>query len=96
MAADRVPQSGQVWVLRHLRALGRGRVTICDDTTVDRVHYRYHGTGTENTSTLEAFVTAYDYLAATELVAIDEHGPQVRPAERRIEDMRPRLGSAVT
>lgn len=97
MAADRVPQTGEVWVLRHLRALNRGRVTILPRAVGDdRVRYRYHGTGTENTvETVAAFVLAYDFLAVDEQAAVDAYGPQVAPGVRRLVDMPISLGTAV-
>jgi hypothetical protein len=97
MAADRVPQPGEVWVMRHLRALNRGRVTILPrGVGDDRVRYRYHGTGTEHTAeSVAAFVLAYDFLATDEQSAIDAHGPQVVPGVRRLVDMPIGLGTAV-
>lgn len=99
MAADRVPQAGEVWVMRHLRSLNRGRVTIDVDpaTVAGRVVYRYHGTGSEGEcESVEAFVTAYDFLAVDEQSAELLYGPQLRPGERRLMDMPIRLGTAVS
>lgn len=98
MAADRVPAAGEVWVLRHLRALNRGRVTIdVDPADVHgRVVYRYHGTGTEaECESVEAFCRAYDFLAVDEETAVLVYGAQVRPSERRLVDQPIRLGTAV-
>lgn len=96
MAADRVPAKDQVWALRFLRALNRGRVTILDvDVPLDRVSYRYHGSGTSNDSTIGGFVTAYDFLAVDEPSAVDLFGPQVQPGVRRLVDMPASLGTAV-
>lgn len=96
MAADRVPQAGEVWVLRHLRALNRGRVTILPHPVLtDRVWYRYHGTGTDNTADVAEFVSAYDFLAVDEQTAVDTYGPQVAVGVRRLVDMPISLGTAV-
>lgn len=94
MAADRVPERGQVWVMKHLRSLNRGRVTIdVDPSTVDgRVVYRYHGTGSEGEcESVEAFVRVYDFLAADEASAVDAYGPQWRPHSDRHLALVPRL-----
>lgn len=98
MAADRVPQQGEVWVQRHLRSLGRGRVTIDVDpsTVAGRVVYRYHGTGTEGEcESVDAFCRVYDFLAQDEHTAMALYGPQLRPSERSLADMVPKLGTAV-
>lgn len=98
MAADRVPAHGEVWVLRHLRAANRGRVTIVvDPADADgSVVYRYHGTGTVNEyPSVEMFVRSYDFLAVDEASASLLYGPQLRPSERRLADLPVRLGTAV-
>lgn len=81
-------------MLAHLRALGRGRVTIL---AVDGevVSFRYQGTGHEASSPVTGFVALYDWLAADESTADREFGPQVRPSARLLADMPVRMGTAV-
>lgn len=81
-------------MLTHLRALGRGRVTVIavDD---EMVSYRYQGTGHESSSPIAGFVVLYDWMAADEPTADREFGPQVRPSARLLADMPARMGTAV-
>lgn len=74
MAADRVPQVGEVWQFRlfpeRLRERGRVRI-VAVDLNGDAVAFAYLRSGTMNGSQLIGFLRVYEFVEAAP-VDVDE------------------------